>query len=100
MRDDVVIERRYVNCRYGQIHIHVARPLNPADQTQNPILCLHPSPASGWYYRDLITDLGKDRIAMAVDTPGYRGSDFPHPSQTWRDTRARWLTHLRVWATD
>ncbi|NKB44879.1 MAG: alpha/beta fold hydrolase [Alphaproteobacteria bacterium] len=76
-RGDVVIERRYVNCRYGQVHIHIARPLNPAHQTQNPILCFHPSPASGWYYRDLIADLGKDRIAMAVDTPGYGESDRP-----------------------
>ena len=77
VRGDVVIERRYVPCRYGQLHIHVARPLNPARQTQNPIMCFHPSPASGWYYRDLIADLGRDRIAIAVDTPGYGESDRP-----------------------
>lgn len=76
-RDGVIMERRYVNCRYGQLHVHVARPLNPADQTQNPILCFHPSPASGWYYRDLIADLGQDRLALAVDTPGYGESDRP-----------------------
>lgn len=77
IRDDVIIERYYVNCRYGQLHIHSARPLNPAHQTQNPILCFHPSPASGWYYRDLIANLGRDRLAMAVDTPGYGESDRP-----------------------
>jgi len=77
VRGDVVIERRYVDCRYGQIHAHIARPLDPAKQTQNPILCFHPSPASGWYYRDLIADLGKDRIAIAIDTPGYGESDRP-----------------------
>lgn len=77
VRGDVVIERRYVACRYGQLHVHIARPLDPANQTQNPILCFHPSPASGWYYRDLIADLGKDRIAIAADTPGYGESDRP-----------------------
>ena len=77
VRGDVVIERRYVACRYGQLHVHIARPLDPAKQTQNPILCFHPSPASGWYYRDLIADLGKDRIAIAADTPGYGESDRP-----------------------
>lgn len=77
VRSDLVIERRYVNCRYGQLHVHIARPLNPAHQTQNPILCFHPSPASGWYYRDLIANLGRDRIAIAADTPGYGESDRP-----------------------
>ncbi len=77
VRSEVVIERQYVNCRHGQLHLHVARPLNPAAQTKNPILCFHPSPASGWYYRDLIADLGKDRLAMAADTPGYGESDRP-----------------------
>lgn len=77
VRGNVVIERHYVECRYGQLHVHSARPLNPAKQTQNPILCFHPSPASGWYYRDLIANLGRDRLAMAVDTPGYGESDHP-----------------------
>ncbi len=77
VRGDVTIERRYVTCRYGQLHVHIARPSNPAQQTQNPILCFHPSPASGWYYRDLIADLGRDRVAIAVDTPGYGESDRP-----------------------
>lgn len=77
VRGDVVIKRGYVDCRYGQLHVHIARPLNPAHQTKNPILCLHSSPASGWYYRDLIANLGQDRIAIAADTPGYGESDRP-----------------------
>lgn len=73
----MVIERRYVDCRFGQLHVHIARPLNPAKQTQNPIMCFHPSPASGWYFRDFIADMGRDRIAMAADTPGFGESDRP-----------------------
>ncbi len=72
-----MIERRYVDCRYGQLHVHIARPLNPSKQTQNPIMCFHPSPASGWYFRDFIADMGRDRIAMAADTPGFGESDRP-----------------------
>ena len=74
---DVSIQRGYVDCRYGQMHYHMARPSNPEAITQNPIGCLHPSPASGRYYLDLIEDLGRDRIAIAFDTPGYGESDRP-----------------------
>ena len=56
----VIIERRYVACRYGQLHVHIAQPANPARQTQNPIMCFHPSPASGWYYRNLVADPGRN----------------------------------------
>jgi pimeloyl-ACP methyl ester carboxylesterase len=73
----VSLKRRYVDCRYGQLHLHVAEPVAPASPTRSPILCLHPSPASGRYYLDLLRDLGRDRVAMACDTPGYGESDRP-----------------------
>ncbi|MDX2145822.1 MAG: alpha/beta hydrolase [Rhodospirillaceae bacterium] len=75
--DTVSIKRRYVDCRYGQLHLHVAEPAAAKAATRNPILCMHPSPASGRYYLDLLRDLGRDRIAMASDTPGYGESDRP-----------------------
>ena len=77
VRGDVVIERRYVDCRFGQLHIHIAKPRDPSRQRRNPIMCFHPSPASGWYFRDFIADLGRDRIAIAADTPGFGESDRP-----------------------
>ncbi len=77
VRNGVVIERRYVDCRYGQLHVHIAKPVNPSLQKHNPILCFHPSPASGWYFRDYIADMGRDRIAIAADTPGFGESDRP-----------------------
>ena len=75
--DTVMRKRQYVDCRYGQLHIQVAEPKDTARAVKNAILCMHPSPASGRYYLDLIGDLGKDRIAMAADTPGYGESDRP-----------------------
>jgi pimeloyl-ACP methyl ester carboxylesterase len=75
--ETVSIKRRYVDCRYGQLHMHLAAPPEPGRAIRNPILCLHPSPASGRYYLDLLRDLGQDRVAMASDTPGYGESDRP-----------------------
>jgi pimeloyl-ACP methyl ester carboxylesterase len=75
--DSAVVRRQYVNCRFGQLHMQVAAPTDAAKAVKTPILCMHPSPASGRYYLDLIGDLGKDRIAMAADTPGYGESDRP-----------------------
>lgn len=71
------IKRMYVDCRYGQMHLHVAQPGRAAEIKHAPLLCLHPSPASGRYYLDLIADMGRDRVAMAADTPGYGESDRP-----------------------
>jgi pimeloyl-ACP methyl ester carboxylesterase len=75
--DRVTIKRQYADCRYGQLHMHVAQPTDAKAAKQNPILCMHPSPASGRYYLDLLQDLGRDRIAIAADTPGYGESDRP-----------------------
>jgi pimeloyl-ACP methyl ester carboxylesterase len=37
------------------------------------------SPRSAVYYHDLLAEMGKDRLAIAVDTPGFGNSD-PTPS--------------------
>jgi pimeloyl-ACP methyl ester carboxylesterase len=71
----VVIRRQYVDCRYGQLHLHRARPTVRAGAT--PVVCLHPTPASGRYFRELMKDLATDREVIAVDTPGYGESDSP-----------------------
>lgn len=75
--EGVNIKRQYVDCRYGQLHMHVAKPSLANTKMRNPIMCMHPSPASGRYYLDLLRELGKDRIAIAADTPGYGESDRP-----------------------
>ena len=74
---DVIFKRGYVDCRFGQMHFHMAQPKDPSAVTQNPIGCLHPSPASGRYYLSLLENLGRDRVAIAFDTPGYGESDRP-----------------------
>lgn len=69
-----VEKRGYADGPYGQIHYRIVKPKNPSHP---PLMCLHPSPRSGQLYDLWIQEMGKDRIALAPDTPGYGGSDTP-----------------------
>ncbi len=75
-------KRHYVDGRFGQIHVHIARPLDQGTESlKTPLMCFHPTHFSGDYYRDFIAEMGRDRIAMAMDTPGYGKSDRPPEPQ-------------------
>ena len=74
---NTIYERGYVPCRFRQMHSHVVRPADPSNIRMNPIACLHPSPASGRYFLDLLEIPGRNRLAYAFDTPGYGESDRP-----------------------
>lgn len=44
---------------------------------KTPLLCLHSSPNSGRIYERFLAAIGKDRVAVAADTPGFGDSDPP-----------------------
>jgi pimeloyl-ACP methyl ester carboxylesterase len=67
----------YVDCRYGQLHLHTAFPSNGGFDERAPLVCIHPGPLSGKVFRALLADLGKDRSVYAPDLPGYGESDAP-----------------------
>jgi pimeloyl-ACP methyl ester carboxylesterase len=70
----MTVRRRFVDGRYGQIHLrHAGR----ADAQAPPVLCLHQSPKSGRQFADLLAELGRDRLALAPDYPGMGESDPP-----------------------
>ena len=72
----VAVDRQYVDSRFGQSHLYRA---GPARQSEHPpVMCFHMSPWSAVYYQPLLAELGNDRLAIAVDTPGYGNSD-PSP---------------------
>ncbi len=73
----------YTDMRYGQLHYSVARPVG--ESTLPPIVLLHQSPNSSVEFDALVAELGKERIAIAVDTPGYGGSDGPQSQPTIED---------------
>lgn len=86
MTTDSTVERSYVRSRHGQVHCRTARPTAGAAATAvtaarapaaTPLVCLHMSPMSGRVYEPLLRDMGRSRLAMAFDTPGFGMSDPP-----------------------
>ncbi len=77
--------RQYVDGRWGQLHLHVAEPA--VAPTRPPLVCFHLSPGSGRMYRPFLEEMATDRLAIAVDTPGYGESD-PPPAPTTLDDYA------------
>ncbi len=69
------VRRQYADGRFGQMHYRIARP--PGDELNNPLVCFHSSPNSGRIYEIFLSHIGVDRIAVAVDTPGFGESDPP-----------------------
>lgn len=74
--------RRYVATRLGQTHLRIASP--PAAPSAGtaappglPILCLPPQPLSGRALEPLLDVLGRKRLTVAADLPGFGMSDVP-----------------------
>jgi len=78
----VPVRRMYVEGPDGQIHLRVAMPPEP---TGRPLFCFHLSPVSGIVYENWIAEMGRDRLAVAPDTPGYGMSDPPREQPTIGD---------------
>jgi pimeloyl-ACP methyl ester carboxylesterase len=77
------LERGYVRGRHGQVHYRIAQPPGQAAvglataPASTPLVCLHMSPMSGRVYEPLLRDIGRSRVALAFDTPGFGMSDPP-----------------------
>ena len=69
------VRRVFVDGPWGQVHARVAQPLRPARKPA--IVCLHQTPLSSRMFANLLGDLAMDRMAVAIDTPGYGESDAP-----------------------
>lgn len=70
----VTIRKRYVDGRYGQLHVREA---GDATASRRPVVLLHQNPSTSFEYEMLIRALAADRRVLAFDTPGYGGSDGP-----------------------
>lgn len=68
------VRRGYADGLHGQIHYRYAGDPN---SSETPLMCLHASPLSGIVYDIWLSEMSKDRFALAPDTPGYGGSDTP-----------------------
>jgi len=81
----VHLRKMYVDCRYGQLHMHTAFPSNGGFDELTPLVCLHPSPLSGRVFRTLLAELGQQRSVYAPDLPGCGESDAPPSAPTVAD---------------
>lgn len=66
-----MIQAGYIDCPQGQVHY---RQWIPEEETQLPLLCLHPAPFSGLFFTTAMSALGQGRRVIAPDYPGYGGS--------------------------
>jgi pimeloyl-ACP methyl ester carboxylesterase len=73
----VHLRKMYVDCRYGQLHVHTAFPSSGGFDELVPLLCLHPGALSARVFDAVLPDLGRDRSVYAPDLPGHGDSDAP-----------------------
>ena len=73
----VHLRKMYVDCRYGQLHVHTAFPSSGGFDELVPPVCTHPAPLSGRVFRGLLPDLGQQRSVYAPALPGCGESDAP-----------------------
>ena len=88
------VKRAYVDGRYGQMHYRIAVPPQADTAKHPPIIFFHQSPSSGRPFEGLVSKMGRDRIAIAVDTPGFGDSDAPPAPPTISDYAAAMSSFL------
>jgi pimeloyl-ACP methyl ester carboxylesterase len=75
-----LVRKAYADSTWGQIHYRYVKPAQPTNKT--PVVFFHPNPFSGAYFNYTLEELGRDRMAIAFDTPGYGESATPPEPQT------------------
>jgi pimeloyl-ACP methyl ester carboxylesterase len=82
------LRKMYVDCRYGQLHVHTAFPSSGGFDELTPLICLGPAALTGRAFRSLLRDLGRDRSVYAPDAAGSGESDGPDHVATVGDHAA------------
>src|SRR5690349_14734176 len=75
--DKPPLRHGYVDMPYGQLHYSTIVPPGGGDKNKPDLILFHQSPNSSVEYNELVQALGKDRVVIALDTPGHGGSDGP-----------------------
>jgi pimeloyl-ACP methyl ester carboxylesterase len=95
----VHLRRMYVDCRFGQLHMHTAFPSSGGFDELTPLLCVHPAASSGRVFRRFLREMGGSRSVYAPDLPGCGESDAPGAAPTIADYASAFadmLDSLRV----
>ena len=75
------MRRHYLDYALGQLHYRRAEPAAGLPR-RRPVVCLHQTPTSSLEFEPLMRELAGDRVVVALDTPGYGGSDGPSQPQS------------------
>jgi pimeloyl-ACP methyl ester carboxylesterase len=89
----------YVDCRFGQLHLHTAFPSSGGFDELTPMLCVHPGASTGRVFRKFLQEMGRERSVYAPDLPGCGESDAPPVAPTIADYASAFadmLDSLRV----
>jgi len=71
------VARTYFDCRFGQLHVHLAIPAGGGFDEATALLCLPGARGDGRFFQSLLAPLGADRSIYAPDLPGHGASDAP-----------------------
>jgi pimeloyl-ACP methyl ester carboxylesterase len=85
------LRKMYVDCRFGQLHLHTSFPSSGGFDELTPLLCVPPPSLTGRVFRPLLRDLGRDRSVYAPDLPGSGESDSPDHAPTIADQAAAFI---------
>lgn len=92
---DVVAKRGYVDSRFGQTHYYSFEPAGgPGKKT--PMAFFHQNPKSAVEFEPLTSEMGKDRLVLAFDTPGYGMSDRTPQAPSMSDLAGSMADALRA----
>jgi pimeloyl-ACP methyl ester carboxylesterase len=85
------LRKMYVDCRFGQLHLHTSFPSSGGFDELTPLLCVAPPTRSGRVFRPVLRDLGRDRSVYAPDLPGSGESDAPEHTPVVADHAAAFV---------
>lgn len=81
-----LVRKGYATTPLGQIHYRIVTPAKDTGKT--PVVFFHPNPFSSLYFVYMLEEMGRDRVAIAFDTPGYGESDKPRAPQSMEELTA------------
>ncbi|MGI9246634.1 MAG: alpha/beta fold hydrolase [Steroidobacteraceae bacterium] len=79
------LRKMYVDCRFGQFHLHTAFPSSGGFDELTPLVCIAPANRTGRVFEPVLRDFGRDRSVYAPDRPGSGESDGPERAATVAD---------------
>lgn len=88
------LRKMYVDCRFGQLHLHTAFPSSGGFDELTPLVCVPPASRTGRVFRPLLRELGRDRSVYAPDLPGCGESDAPAHAPEVQDHAGAFLDLL------